>query len=111
MIPEIKTKWIEALRSGKYNQGTGKLFTDGKTTESELDEHCCLGVLGCILHKPFNGDGTSFIVDMSSLARDYIYPALGETGLSNNDMRILYNMNDTQMCTFDEIASYIENNL
>jgi hypothetical protein len=23
--PEIKTKWLDALRSGKYTQGTGRL--------------------------------------------------------------------------------------
>ena len=38
MNPEVKTKWLEALRSGKYKQGTGKL-------RSTDDTFCCLGVL------------------------------------------------------------------
>lgn len=37
MNPEIKTRWITALRSGKYKQGAGYL--------NENDCFCCLGVL------------------------------------------------------------------
>jgi len=35
--PEIKERWLEALRSGKYKQTTGYLRDD--------DGFCCLGVL------------------------------------------------------------------
>ena len=42
MIENIKTKWIEALRSGKYEQGKGKL-------RSEDNKFCCLGVLADVL--------------------------------------------------------------
>lgn len=38
MIPEIKAKWLEALRSGEYKQGRVRL----RTGESKF---CCLGVL------------------------------------------------------------------
>jgi len=38
MNPEIKQLWLEALRSGKYNQGKSLL----RPTESS---YCCLGVL------------------------------------------------------------------
>ncbi len=41
MKPEIKQKWIDALRSGEYVQGRRALQRDGK--------FCCLGVL-CNLH-------------------------------------------------------------
>lgn len=37
MDPEVKKKWLEALRSGKYKQGKGKL--------KRSDTYCCLGVL------------------------------------------------------------------
>lgn len=37
MNPEVKQKWIDALRSGKYEQGSGKLRTP--------NGYCCLGVL------------------------------------------------------------------
>jgi len=37
MNPEVKQKWIDALRSGKYEQGSEKLRT--------VSGYCCLGVL------------------------------------------------------------------
>lgn len=37
MKPEIKARWVENLRSGKYEQGRGVLRKDS--------EYCCLGVL------------------------------------------------------------------
>jgi hypothetical protein len=43
MNSEIKTRWIAALRSGEYVQGTGTLRYE--------DEFCCLGVL-CDLYDP-----------------------------------------------------------
>ncbi len=41
--PEIKKRWVEALRSGEYNQAIGSLrktLDDGVTVG-----YCCLGVL------------------------------------------------------------------
>lgn len=35
--PEVKKLWVDALRSGDYKQGNGKLLLDGK--------YCCIGVL------------------------------------------------------------------
>lgn len=35
---EIKNKWLEALRSGKYKKGSGRL-------RDEKNNYCCLGVL------------------------------------------------------------------
>ena len=42
MNPEIKKRWIEALRSGDYKQGRGQL-------KDSKDRFCVLGVL-CDLH-------------------------------------------------------------
>ncbi|MCA2570674.1 hypothetical protein [Microcystis sp. M42BS1] len=42
MNKEIKKRWVEALRSGEYKQGAGKLRDADNT-------FCCLGVL-CNLH-------------------------------------------------------------
>lgn len=38
MNPDIKAQWLQALRSGKYRQGTGSL-------KSKSGSYCCLGVL------------------------------------------------------------------
>ena len=42
MEPELKQKWIEALVSGKYKQGTQAL--------KRADNFCCLGVLCDLLY-------------------------------------------------------------
>lgn len=42
MRPEIARKWVDALRSGKYQQGKHRL---GTVKENGDIEYCCLGVL------------------------------------------------------------------
>jgi hypothetical protein len=42
MNPHIKSKWVAALRSGQYKQGSGRL-------RDKKNRFCCLGVL-CNLH-------------------------------------------------------------
>jgi hypothetical protein len=39
--PEAKRLWVEALRSGDYQQGTGLLHYE----DEDGDQYCCLGVL------------------------------------------------------------------
>jgi len=39
MPKELKARWLKALRSGKYKQGTGALYNP------EENSFCCLGVL------------------------------------------------------------------
>lgn len=48
MNPEIKTKWVTALRSGEFEQGRSQLRR-GNT-------FCCLGVL-CELYRRTTGNG------------------------------------------------------
>ncbi len=49
MNPEVKGKWIAALKSGNYKQGK-KVLREG-------DNFCCLGVL-CDLYSEENTDGS-----------------------------------------------------
>lgn len=44
MTAEQKSRWLAALRSGKYAQGRRKL--------AHLDTYCCLGVAMCEFHLP-----------------------------------------------------------
>ena len=46
MNPEVKQKWIDALRSGEYEQGKEKLRS--------VSGYCCLGVLCDIYAKETN---------------------------------------------------------
>ena len=55
MKPEIKAKWVAALRSGEYQQGVGRL--------REENQFCCLGVL-CDLYQKEHPDA-----DWLSLSR------------------------------------------
>ena len=127
MNPEIKQKWIEALRSGKYNQGTGCLRT-------YKNEFCCWGVL-CDLHSKKNGDVWHITPLMQDGEGKYAYyneklfapkNVLKWAGFSDS---ILISMNEplvsgseSDKCfflsslndagkTFSEIADIIEKNL
>jgi hypothetical protein len=46
MNPEVKARWVAALRSGEYQQTRGRLYRDGAM--------CCLGVL-CDIHAKEHG--------------------------------------------------------
>ncbi len=109
MKPEIKAKWLEALRSGEYKQTKERLATeDGK--------FCCLGVL-CelalaegITSKGKDEEGIFYdsshksmpptaVLEWSNVSRDY--------GLTTYDIAEL---NDNGK-TFSEIADIIEEQL
>ena len=108
MDAEIKRKWVEALRSGKYAQ-----------TKSHLrDEHgyCCLGVL-CDLIAP--NDWQSNVEDdvfKHRRANSFPHPeVLATAGIEGNTdcdepvhpLWTAAHMNDDGR-TFAEIADYIE---
>ena len=42
MFKEVMVKWVKALRSGKFKQGTGTLK---QFNNKGVAQHCCLGVL------------------------------------------------------------------
>lgn len=42
LTKKIKDKWLAALKSGDYIQGTGRFKIE---TEQGVIKHCCLGVL------------------------------------------------------------------
>lgn len=95
MTPEEKTKWVAALRSGKYEQGVGRL---------KYEEHkafCCLGVaveIGlCNPELEYGGRYSLISIDTSFLARF--------------DQDALAHMNDFMLADFKTIADYIETNL
>jgi hypothetical protein len=110
MDKELKEKWVKALRSGEYKQGTGVLKSlDG--------EYCCLGVL-CEVGKlgaweqtnTPDLDGYKFLPEHGT---DYMYGELpAETleaiDLSYSTQQYLIYLNDEEGNNFNEIADYIE---
>jgi hypothetical protein len=66
MNTEVKQKWIDALRSGKYDQGSEKLRS--------VTGYCCLGVL-CDLYSKEQGSEWEFRgnVETNLQPQDYWY--------------------------------------
>lgn len=120
MNPEVKAKWIAALRSGDYVQGQGALRRG--------DKYCCLGVL-CDLklredgqewfHRPgistyeIRVEGEDPYCENAELP-DYIQEwaglenAVGWFTKSIGDYDSLIGLNDDAHYTFEQIADVIE---
>ncbi len=99
----MKRKWMQALRSGKYTQGKGRLK---RTKKDGTHTYCCLGVLRDLYPKCQGGnDGT-------------LSPnGLKEAGLTYEQNTKLACMNDgdkffnKKRHTFKEIATWINKNV
>lgn len=114
MDPEAKKVWIEALRSGKYEQGSGALSY--RNTGSKEQYFCCLGVLCEVA-------GLRKTVERGEAARvfyQYYFPTgeikrgtipAGYLGINIEEKGNLVRLNDRKAASFDEIATWIEENL
>lgn len=116
MNPEIKAKWVEALRSGRYEQCESKLW-DG------YGGFCCLGVLSDIKRKESKASRERFFEKQNRDAEDaeFLSPAvMAWAGLvtpdpvigcdSGEELRATH-ANDEANYSFNEIADLIEKNL
>lgn len=116
MNPEWKRKWVEALRSGDYEQTTQHL--------QDMDGFCCLGVL-CDIVKDEVGlkwqerdDGIKFIGGVDDLPPIEVqrfvgvreWPAIEIDCYDDGEPRRKYltELNDDMNWTFIEIADAIE---
>lgn len=114
MKPEIKERWVTALRSGKYQQGRG-------TLKNEHEHFCCLGVL-CDLH----ANETHHTWSQSIVPGNFVYGRAVHflpvevqvwSGLASSVGRYGDNDDDTLMFendsgrSFSEIANIIEEKL
>lgn len=115
---DLRARWVAALRSGKYQQGSGLLhYLDMN------DEHryCCLGVLCDVVDPlgwesyrgvlpPYQSKGEvkeGFRFHKSDIA----VPSpriMSEAGLVKGGGWQLVLMNDDKRKTFDDIADYLE---
>ena len=101
MKTELKSKWIEALRGGQYQQGRWTLRPQDHT-------YCCLGVL-CDLINPAGWRHDEFDKHAHEVSFAGDGP-IASIGLERRDVRAVVEMNDTGK-SFDEIADYIEANV
>lgn len=111
--PELKSKWIEALRSNLYNQAIGWLHDH---TPESLDSYCCLGVL-CEITPPtilpeWDGDKLKIHDDEGNYTHEEELPHAirFRLGLSEIDCQQLMRMNDEGQ-PFPIIADWIESNV
>lgn len=120
MNKRIKSKWVKALRSGRYEQGSGylKAILDGEETV-----HCCLGVLCELAPKNLKveesgpeqewPDLSAFKFGVKGKKASMAMPSkeiLDWCGLRRIDSEDLAGLNDNGD-TFEQIADYIEENL
>ena len=106
MTKEFKDKWITALRSGEYKQGTEALYDNFDNT------YCCLGV-ACIVAglTKESIDGEAIILKSNLPIKNNIPKELiGET-IDNSFVQILIDRNDHKKWSFKQIADYIQKNL
>lgn len=106
MTRAIKERWIEALTSGRYEQGFGQLCEVGEDGERR---YCCLGVLADIIDGGRWAGATSVWWDghCSQISTD-----LWESfGCHPDAQQKLAQMNDTEFVAFSGIAKWIEENL
>lgn len=105
MKPEVKKRWLEALRSGRFRQ-TRVGYLQHKTA------FCCLGVLckteglPIYAHGVPDEDGRTQDGDTELSFRD-----LGRFGLSWKAQNKLIDLNDSAHYSFKKIADWIEKNL
>lgn len=112
--PELKAKWVAALRSGEYQQVRGML----KGISGDTPAFCCLGVL-CDVLKPDGWSGTDVYGAYEHSFNDGksvqdTYPnrsVMKDLGIYPSAAKDLAKMNDDDHADFNKIADYIEKTL
>lgn len=115
---QVYTKWLAALRSGKYKQMQEKLRGQ---TDSGAVGFCCLGVLCDLAVKDGGGTGEGWFGDYVSFENKH-----GETelhsgippesmtnylGITEEETQDLMEMNDSESRSFKYIARHIERSI
>ncbi|CAB4140973.1 hypothetical protein UFOVP401_47 [uncultured Caudovirales phage] len=123
MNREIKKRWVAALRSGKYRQGSGHLRKDGC--------YCALGVLCDLFVQDREHEGVSWDTtfdeyyfvryekDQATYYYEFLNPAVMKwAGVrhenpafwmeSAEEYFTVSDLNDDQTLSFEEIATIIE---
>jgi len=117
MKQDFRDKWVAALRSGEYKQGSGSLHV----VNGDTHEWCCVGVACDVLigmgatipHGLVFEDGNVYHYDAQCEMVSYASAIM--IGLEHGKLRTLAAMNDGDNellpSTFMEIADYIEKEL
>lgn len=118
MNPEVKKKWLDALRSGKYKQGKDQL----KQEQDGDCAYCCLGVLCDLFVKEMNISWdnqilkydlfmpTEHVREWAGVSFNSAFTVKTEIDGSMQDVRLDV-LNDKHNYTFEQIADLIEKQL
>ena len=105
--PEVKQKWVKALRSGKYKQTQENLYKN--------DKFCCLGVLAmeCGRKNLELDDITDEPELHSAFVNNKIMDTMNSLIPSSNEkvQNYLIGLNDENRHSFKKIANWIDKNL
>ena len=104
MDKELKAKWIDALRSGKYKKGKRQLFVPYEGS------YCCLGVLAHMQDPSSIDDKGSAVINDKDYNATVYLPYVFKDIIPLNDEKMLARINDSSE-SFIEVIDYIECNL
>lgn len=103
-LPKLfKSEWLEALRSGKYQQGYERLMADGK--------YCCLGVACVVGGVEKVSDHMCFIPTADLDPKNEFKNIPDILRADHLVTQELVRLNDVDGASFKEIADWIEENL
>lgn len=108
MDAQLKAKWVEALRSGKYEQAQRCLREAPYGKEPE--RFCCLGVLATIQNAEWQDETPLLNGYRISHDEGAWLEERAAGGLSLHSQKELARMNDSDV-PFERIADHIEKNL
>jgi hypothetical protein len=116
MNAEIKARWVDALRSGDFKQGTEYLVSTDEDDGGR--KFCCLGVLCVIFEKETGSDWKELAEDnceeiLPPIISEWAGLSEGDPHLPNSDgnrVQAISGLNDGGM-SFEEIADRIEKHL
>lgn len=98
-------KWIEALRSGDYQQGENNLIQ----TNGNNPLYCCLGVLCDVSGEPTVAEDGSGFEFSDAFSEDFLPDSFRtKVGLSDDDQHCLAELNDDYGHNFLDIADILE---
>lgn len=118
MDPELKARWVEALRSNTYEQGHGQLCHINSRDDRRT--YCCLGVLADVMGRLRTGSdgGYGYVMgkirsESAQLAHPSSLPisVQEEIGMRSDDHGRLISLNDVSRLNFHQIANWIEDHL
>lgn len=116
MDQEMKAKWVKALRSGKYTQTAGALYSNVSILNKEKPGYCCLGVLARVngvedtyLQHCAKLDDISDICPAAKDSTEWLGPWEDHSIAFSTQSQLAF-MNDSGK-SFAEIADWIEASL